>query len=150
MKKLLPFLLLGAGVGWLFWNRSKNLAETISAQVLSISLDRSGLSLFSIPFIIKLEISNGSLLGTTFRSLTGDVTVNGKNIARVNLLKNIPIKPTSSTIVELPFTVGTGSLASYLFGIINGGSARNTKINFTGNLVSDAGTIPVQYQSTLG
>lgn len=148
MKNAWPFLFIAAAAGYIFYRRTQNVADSVSAEIKSIELDRKGLSLFSVPLIITIEISNGSLFGASFKSLTGDVYVNGQNLARVNLLQTIDVKPTSKETVRIPVTLTSASVVKFIYNMVKN-SSRKAIIKFVGNLVSPAGSIPVTYENQL-
>ena len=98
--------------------------------------------------IITIEISNGSIFGASFRSLTGDIYVNDQNLARVNLLQTIEVKPTSKEIVKVPVTLTSASVVKFIYNLVMN-SSRKAQLKFNGNLVSTAGPIPVNYNNQL-
>lgn len=148
MKKAWPFLLIASVAGYIFYRRTQGVADSVSAEIKSIDLDKRNLSLFAVPLIITIEISNGSIFGASFRSLTGDIYVNDQNLARVNLLQTIEVKPTSKEIVKVPVTLTSASVVKFIYNLVMN-SSRKAQLKFNGNLVSTAGSIPVNYNNQL-
>lgn len=148
MKNAWPFLLIASVAGFIFYRRTQNVADSVSAEIKSIDLDRKNLTLFAVPLVFTIEISNGSLFGASFRSLTGDVYVNDQNLARVNLLQTIEVKPTSKETVKIPLTLTSASVVKFIYNMVRN-SSRKAQIKFIGNLVSPAGSIPVTYNNQL-
>lgn len=142
MKKALPWIFGLAVVGIFVYSRTKNVANTIDVAIKSIGLNFKAANIFSVPVMVTVTISNGSLISSTFNSFTGDLLYNGNVIGRINYLQPILIKATSSQDITIPVSISTSSAGRQVIDLLLSG-IKNINLSINGTLVSSAGNILV-------
>lgn len=137
--------LIGGGIVLVALSRTRRLINTITAQVTGIDIDGRAANVFTAPFLVKVQISNGSLMGATIRSITGDLIYNGAVIGRLNSLNQFQVKPTSAVNITIPVQISTISAAIKLKDLLLSG-LKPTNVIVDATVVSNTGNFPLKTQ----
>lgn len=132
------FLILGGAAALYFLSRYQ-LSQKISFLLRGVRL---GGGVTSPTITLDLAIQNPTNQRAILRSVSGDVTANGRYIANVSAFGEQIIQPNSESVIKLtarPSAVGVGQFLVDLFK----GQKKQVSVNYSGTANIDGVTYPI-------
>lgn len=145
MKKAIPFILVGLGLGvYAYMQSAKNFANNLTIKFKGIGLDweNTKKALFAKVYTnLRLDLGNPTKFAATVTSLNLKVFYQGREIATVEKIGNLEIKPESSSTLSVSAAIGTLQLFPSIAAAITAlSSNKPISVNIKGVVNSSAGT----------